>query len=169
MQRRVDRHDWFTDWGDLISDCIPVPTPEVPFPKFDRVKCEEITAFRRLAFNKEDNDCGVRALAVSCAAPYDKAHWALQEAGRLAGQSCCVAQMIDAAGRLRCHMVATTCKARTLLTVERELAKTHGGFIVTTRDHAVGIWNGELIDSDRGRLFRLDGIYRVEPLRSETS
>ena len=165
MRRLIDRHDWFTNYGDLISDC--VKTPEYA-PKYSW-SCMASQAFYRLAYNKEDNDCGVRALAVSCAAPYDKAQQALAEAGRLPGHSCTIAQMIDAAVRLRCSMVRTTCKAKTLLTVERELAKTHGGFIVTTRDHAVGLWNGELIDQDRGSLSRVDGIFRVEPMRSETS
>ena len=159
----IDRHNWFAEYGDLLMRDLLVRDAQEP-------KCpwgsEEAQAFYKLAYNWEDNDCGVRALAVACAAPYDKAHAALQEAGRIAGHSCCMPQMLDAARRLRCLMVATTCKAKTLLTVERELAKTHGGFIVTTRDHAVGVWNGELIDQDRGSLSRVDGIYRIEPMRS---
>jgi hypothetical protein len=163
MPRRIDRHNWFADYGDLISDCVKVPehAPDYPW------SCMATQAFYRLAYNKEDNDCGVRALAVACAAPYAKAHEALQDAGRIAGYPCCIAQMMNAAALLHCHMVRTTCKAKTLLTVERELAKTHGGFIVATRDHVAGVWNGELIDHARGRLWRLDGIFRVEPLRSE--
>ncbi len=159
MSERIDRHNWFEQWGDLISDCIPTPTDKVPFPKFDRAKFDmlpEVQAFHNLVYNKEDNDCGVRALAVACAAPYDKAYAALQRAGRIDGYACCIAQMMHAARMLRCYMVRTPCTAKTLLTVERELAKTHGGFIASTSTHVVGIWNGELIDWARGRLFRLD-------------
>lgn len=158
---RVDRHNWMAEYGDLLS----------PSPRFhafnDWVDNKDGAAYARLAYNREDNDCGVRALAVACAAGYDRAHWALRGAGRLDGESCFTAQMMAAAADLRCHMVRTTCKAKTLLTVERELSKTYGGFIVTTDDHAVGIWDGELIDHARGRRWRVDGIYRVEPLRSE--
>ncbi len=166
MRRKIDRHDWFADFGDLISDCIPKPTLEVPFPRIDRAKWEETTAFYRLAHNKEDNDCGVRALAVACAAPYDKAHRALQELGRIAGQACVVSQMIGAAVHLKRRMVRVEHKAKTLRTVERELADTSGGFILTTADHAVGIWNGELIDHARGSLMRVGAVYRIEPTRS---
>ena len=152
MRRLIDRHDWFTNYGDLISDCVRLP---------------EVRAFHNLAYNKEAHDCGVRALAVACAAPYDKAYAALQRAGRIDGYACCVAQMMHAARMLRCYMVRTPCTAKTLLTVERELAKTHGGFIASTSTHVVGIWNEELIDWARGRLFRLDGLFRVEPMRSK--
>ena len=165
MTERIDRHNWFADYGDLISDCVRPPKPDQEFNAWPMITVET-QAFHLLAYNKEDNDCGVRALAVACAAPYEQAHWALQEAGRSAGNTCCVAQMIDAAARLRCLMVATTCKAKTLLTVERELSETRGGFIVTTSSHAAGVWNGELIDHARGRLWRVDGIYRVEPMRN---
>ena len=153
MSQRIDRHNWFADFGDLIS--------EIP----RRRMIKEMQAFSRLAYNQEDNDCGVRALAVSCAAPYDKAHWALQEAGRLAGNSCSVSQIIGAAARLNCRMVGIVCKGKTLLTVERALAGTHGGFIVTTTNHAVGLWNGELIDHARGSRSRVDTVYRIEPMQ----
>jgi hypothetical protein len=160
MQRLIDRHDWFADYGDLIGDCVRDPKP---VPEFSWTGAE--LAFRRFAYNREDNDCGVRALAVACAAPYENAWQALAKAGRVPEQPSFPAQMMAAANELRCLMVRTTCAAKTLLTVERELAETHGGFIVTTSNHAAGIWNGELIDHARGRLWRVDGIYRVEPLR----
>ncbi len=165
MTARIDRHNWMEEYGDLLfpqfvpqesADDLKFPWPEIETP-----------AFTALAYDKEENDCGVRALAVACNVPYDRAHWSLQEAGRLAGQSCCMPQILDAANRLRYAMVATDCKSKTLRTVERELADTHGGFIVTTTDHAVGVWNGQLIDHARGRLWRLDGVYRIEPMRSE--
>ena len=157
MSQRIDRHDWFAEYGDLL----------IPKPVFRKwLTVPEHKAFRSMAYDREDNDCGVRALAVSCAAPYEKAHWALQEAGRLAGHPCCIAQIINAAKRLRCLMVRVAYKAKTLLTVERELARTRGGFIVTTTNHAVGLWNGELIDHERGALSRVDGVYRIEPMRS---
>ena len=161
MQRRIDRHDWFAEYGDLISDfTVPKHAPDFPW------SCKEEQAFYKLAWNKEDNDCSVRALAVACAAPYDKAHEAMCKAGRLDCGPALIPQMMDAARQLRCHMVRTTCTAKTLLTVERELAHTRGGFIVTTRNHAVGLWNGELIDHERGTLSRVDGVYRIEPMRS---
>ena len=164
MRRGIDRHDWFAEYGDLISDfTVPKHAPDFPWP------CKEEQAFYKLAWNKEDNDCSVRALAVACAAPYDKAHEAMRKAGRLPEGPALIPQMMDAARHLRCHMVRTTCTAKTLLTVEHELKNTHGGFIVSTCDHVVGVWNGELIDHTRGRLLRLDGIYRIEPLRSKTS
>lgn len=163
MQRRIDRHNWLEDYGDLLFPQFTLPENDLQFPWAEIAT----PAFYKLAYNREDNDCGVRALAVACEIPYEQAHWSLQEAGRLAGQSCCMPQMIDAANRLRFAMVPTDCKSRTLRTVERELKKTHGGFIVTTTDHAVGVWNGEMIDHARGRLWRLDGIYRIEPMRSE--
>ena len=161
MQRRTDRHNWLEEWGDLISDlAYPEQAPDFPWSG------TASEAFYRLAYNQEDNDCGVRALAVACAAPYEQAHWALQEQGRVAGHGCHVSQMIAAAPMLHCHMVRTTCTARTMRGVERELEHTHGGFIVTTADHAAGLWNGELIDHQRGTLKRLDGIFRVEQLRN---
>lgn len=163
MEPRIDRHNWFAEYGDLLMRDLLVRDAQEPKYPWGS---EEAQAFYQLAYNKEDNDCGVRALAVACAAPYEKAHWALQENGRLPGQPSFPAQMIAAANALRCHMVPTTCAAKTLRTVERELAKTHGGFIVTTCNHAVGIWNGELIDHARGRLWRVTEIYRIEPMRN---
>lgn len=160
MSQRIDRHNWFAEYGDLLTAEL---RPEPQFPQW-RTAAEK--AFHNLAYNKENNDCGVRALAVSCAAPYDKAHWALRKAGRPVGHSCHVFQMIHAATMLHCHMVRTTCAAKTLRTVERELAKTYGGFIVTTCSHAAGVWNGELIDHARGTLSRVTEIYRIEPMRS---
>ena len=166
MQRRIDRHNWFEEYGDLISTWYEVPEHSPDFP-WSQGFAE--AAFHRLAYNREDNDCGVRALAVACAAPYDEAHEALSQAGRIDGESCMVPQMLWAAGVLKCAMHHTSCTAKTLLTVERELKHTRGGFIVTTTSHAAGIWDGELIDHARGRLWRLDGIYRIESLRSKIS
>ena len=166
MQRRIDRHNWMEQWGDLIFPQFQVLEHSSNYA-WSEVQSEHM--FCQLAYNREDNDCGVRALAVACAAPYDLAHEALSQAGRIDGESCMVPQMLWAAGVLKCSMVATTCKAKTLLTVERELKNTRGGFVVTTTSHAVGVWNGELIDHARGRLWRLDGIYKIESLRSKTS
>lgn len=175
MSTRIDRHNWVDDYGDLLwSQPLNPEAWQSPFPRFTPPQDRdfpwpeiETHAYKALAYNREDNDCGVRALAVACNIPYEKALWSLQEAGRIAGQSCCMPQIIDAAHRLRHAMVATDCKSKTIRTVERELANTHGGFIVTTLNHAVGVWNGELIDHARGRLWRLDGVYRIEPMRSE--
>lgn len=172
MSARIDRHNWVEEYGDLLWSQPQDPKTwdsssehDLKFPWAEI----ETPEFYALAFNKEDNDCGIRALAVACCVTYEKAYWALKEAGRRDGHVCRMTQVIDAANNLRHLMVRITCTSKTLRTVERELAKTYGGFIVTTVDHAVGVWNGELIDHARGSLRRLDGIYRIEPMRSETS
>ena len=155
-----DRFDWHSRYGDLLSDIKPAPAR---YPKFNAVECDERAAFYSLAHNKEPNDCAVRALAVACAAPYERAHRAMRTAGRLAGQSANTSQLIDAASILNCNMVQLLKRpGRTLRTAERALKDTHGGFILLTCDHAVGIWNGELIDHARGRLWRVESTYRIE-------
>lgn len=167
-----DRFDWHSRYGDLLmSPSEPIfkvwdSGADLQFPKFDAVECDERAAFYSLAHNKEPNDCAVRALAVACAAPYERAYDAMEIAGRLKGRSSNTSMMMDATSMLECNMVQLLkLPGRTLRTAERALKNTHGGFILLTCNHAVGIWNGELIDHARGRLWRVDRVYRVEPRR----
>ena len=59
MRRGIDRHDWFAEYGDLLATELK---PEPRFTAFQQTA--ERYAFYRLAYNTEDNDCSVRALAV---------------------------------------------------------------------------------------------------------
>ena len=155
-----DRFDWHSNWGDLISQT----KPEIPEHADNYAWSEYASqAFYQLARNKEPNDCAVRALAVACAAPYERAYNAMEVAGRLAGESATTSMMMYAATFLNRNMVQLLKRpGRTLRTAERALKDTHGGFILLTCNHAVGIWDGELIDHARGRLWRVTTVYRVE-------
>jgi len=155
----VDRHNWHTKFGDLLSETKPAVAE---YPRLDADKLKERQAFYRLAYNKEPHDCAVRALTVACAAPYERAHLALQECGRKDGHASSVHQLRTAALYLGCYMALVESPGKTLLTAERALRNTYGGFILITCNHAVGIWDGELIDHARGKLFRVEQTYRLQ-------
>lgn len=121
----------------------------------------ETQAFYRLAYNKEASDCSVRALAVACAAPYARAHQAMQNVGRLDGGLANGHMMMSAALQLGCQMVEIPLRSKTLRTAERTLRHIKGGHILVTRNHAVGVWDGELIDHARGTLARVKHAFRI--------
>ena len=129
----------------------------VQFPMFTRTwgATKEVQAFYRLAYNKESADCAVRALAVACAAPYKQAHKALADVGRVDGGPADVELMQWAAFILGYRMVEFKPHGKTLRTAERILKDTKGGYVLTTVDHAVGLWDGEMIDFARGTLARV--------------
>ncbi len=135
----TERFDWLQRYGDLIMDPSPLLAPLQP--------TAAAQAFHRLAYNKEDNDCGVRALAVACAAPYAKSYAAFKQVGRADGRSVTPFWMEQAAERLGYKLTAYPIPAGcTLASCRRDLADTVGGYVILTCDHAVGMWNGEIID-----------------------
>lgn len=118
-------------------------------------------AFYRLAYDKENCDCTVRALAVTCAAPYDIAHTAMAFAGR---ESCGAAtmNMVEfAAGSLGFALRPIEVKSKTLRMLCRELKSEPGAYVAVTCDHIVGFWQGECIDWTRDTLARIIKVYVV--------
>lgn len=109
----------------------------------------------RLAFNREDNDCAVRAVAVACDVSYARAHAALASAGRLPGYPTRVNNILEALRELGRAAILRTPRAKTLRSMCRELRGATGGVIVITCNHAAGFWDGRCIDWARDRLLRI--------------
>lgn len=178
-----DRFDWLQRWGDLVMDPPPLATPLQPtsYPRFNMAEAEaraytafpatfsdrmrDVQAFRRLAYNKEDNDCGVRALAVACAAPYEKSHAAFKRMGRYDGEGVCVPMMLHAAPELGYYLEGWPLPANaTIKSCGRHYADTDGGYVIVTCDHAAGMWNGEIIDHARNSKARVTKLFRARRL-----
>lgn len=150
----VDRFDWLERYGDLIMDPPPLLGPLQP--------TAAAQAFYRLAYNKEDNDCGVRALAVACAAPYAESHTAFKLLGRLNAMPVSPFLMKQAATWLGYELQRYPKPAgATLKSCGRYLADAVGGYIILTCDHAVGMWNGEIIDWARDTKQRVTQIFKA--------
>ena len=148
----TERFDWLQRYGDLIMDPPPLLAPLQP--------AAATQAFYRLAYNKEDNDCGVRALAVACATPYAKSHAAFKRVGRENGGPVTPFWMGQAAPWLGYTLSDyPTPAGATLRSCGRDLANTVGGYIILTWDHAVGVWDGEVIDWDRDSKQRVVQIF----------
>ena len=149
-----DRFDWLQRWGDLIMGPPPLIGPLQP--------TAAAQAFYRLAYNKEDNDCGVRALAVACAAPYVESHAAFKQLGRVDAMPVSPYLMKMAAYwlgyKLQDYPRPAGC---TLESCGRYLADAVGGYVILTRDHAVGMWNGEIIDWARDSKQRVTQIFKA--------
>lgn len=125
----------------------------------------EAQAFYRLAYNKEANDCSVRALAVTCAAPYEIAHAAMHFAGRPPEHGATLEMIASAARGLGFTLRRVECKAKTLRTLCRELDGEPGAYLAVTADHVAGFWQGECIDWCRDGLLRLDVVLAVTKTR----
>ncbi len=160
-----DKFDWFARYGDLLQTG---PSPvAVPGQAATHVMLQE-QAFRRMAYNREDHDCGVRALAVACAAPYEAAHQALMHEGRMPGTAVNIYMLIEAAQHLNYELVIVTeyeaPHRPTIKRCARTMCTMWGGYILLTRDHAAGMWDGEVIDWSRDRAFRVRQILRATTL-----
>lgn len=125
----------------------------------------EVQQFYRLAYNKETSDCGVRALAVACATPYRVALAAMADVGRKSEWPVNESMLERAAELIGYEMVEIEKPGKTFLTAERALCLEPGGHILTSWDHAVGLWNGELIDYTRGSRLRVVYAFKVNRRR----
>ena len=155
----TERFDWLQRYGDLIMDPPPLLAPLQP--------TAAAQAFYRLAYNKEDNDCGVRALSVACAAPYVESHAAFKQVGRVDGGPVTPFWMEQAAERLGYTLSDyPTPAGATLVSCGRDLADTVGGYLILTCDHVVGMWNGEIIDWARESKQRVTEIFLAEKIET---
>jgi hypothetical protein len=125
------------------------------------VDFDAIRAFYRLAYNREDNDCAVRALAVACTVPYEHARDVLTRVGRPPGWGVTLEMLMAGIEALSCSAVKRKVKARTMHTLCRELRRESGGIIALTRSHVAGFWNGECIDWSRDRLLRITDVFDI--------
>jgi hypothetical protein len=163
----IERFDWFARFGDLLDDP-PANTGPGEFPRLDTDRLNDIASqvrgFYRLAYNREDSDCGVRALAVACAAPYEVAYAALENAGRKPGGPVKLAMLRAAAWELGYALIQEYAipYGPTIRHCTYSMRDTKGGYIIVTCDHAAGVWNGEVIDWSRKRGFKVEGILRAK-------
>ena len=151
----TERFDWLQRYGDLIMDPPPLLAPLQP--------TVAAQAFYRLAYNKEDNDCGVRALAVACAAPYVESHAAFKRIGRADSGPTSPEMVLKAMPLLGYEAVEIWLLTRSI-TVQacgRELAGCEGGYVIVTCNHALGVWDGEVIDWDRDSKQRVCGVFEA--------
>ncbi len=119
-------------------------------------------AFYRLAYNREQFDCSVRALAVTCAVPYDIAHSAMAFAGRQTEGAATMWMVRMAACSLGYALRHVVVKSKTMRTLCRELKDEPGCFMAVTSEHVAGFYKGECIDWQRDRLTRIKDVFSVE-------
>lgn len=159
QRHMVDRFDWLQRYGDLIMDPPPLLSP--------LQSIINAQAFHRLAYNKENNDCGVRALAVACAAPYVESHAAFKRIGRADGGPVSPYFLVNAAPLLGYQLWDHPKPAGTTLqSCGRYLADAGGGYVILTCNHAVGMWNGEIIDWDRESKQRVTQIFKARRIET---
>jgi hypothetical protein len=118
----------------------------------------------RLSFG-EYNDCGVKALSVCCEVDYRDALAALELAGRQPKGGTMRYMYNIALPLLDCEMedVSDQFSSKTIRTLQRELdAKgDKSNYLISVRNHAVGVKAGKIIDWTEGRCYRILKISRV--------
>ena len=119
-------------------------------------------AFYRLAYNKQDCDCSVRALAVTCDVSYDIARVALSVVGRVHKGTATGYMISVAALSLGYVLHSVDVKSKTMRTLCRELKDEPGNYMAITRAHVVGFYKGECIDWSRDTLARILAVVLVE-------
>ena len=112
----------------------------------------------------ETNDCAVKAVALVTGASYIEAHAALKSIGRKNRQGTFFDDTKTALKMLgKQHFNATNqFKSRTVRTLERELAKYKGTFLIRVRRHVLACVDGKIIDWTAGRQFRVKEVYVVK-------
>jgi len=131
--------------------------------------------------HRETNDCTVVAVSVACGIEYAEAHALLAAAGRKRGKGFSdwkylplIEQQGNAINRIRPSATAMPpaplsqlpeLKAKTVRTVEKELAANYSGLrvLIRTSGHVLA-WNGkEIVDWTAGRNHRIIAAYVIFP------
>ena len=113
----------------------------------------------------ETNDCTVRAIAVSTGVDYDIVHDALRARGRRNRRGAYERQWLPAIQDVGFQYEIVTHKfsGRTARTIESELRRRGGRYIVKVARHAIGFDGEKFIDWAAGRLNRVKVVYQIRP------
>lgn len=113
----------------------------------------------------ETNDCGVRATALTCGVPYERAYEALAKAGRRFRAGVVIPQVSKAVKSLGCTLgrrerpVQASGSLYTAKTISK--AYPRGRFLVYTRNHVFALVNGKVLDWARGTRARVLSVQEV--------
>lgn len=113
------------------------------------------------------NDCTVIATAIVCGIAYSKAQSLLADAGRIKGRGCLpsIYQKVIRDQGFSIQDIHPQFKAKTIRTLERELAESWGGckVLIGIRRHVLA-WDGAKIqDWTGGRIHRIRDIFLICP------
>lgn len=111
----------------------------------------------------ENNDCTVRAIAVSTGVDYSTVHTALAKRGRRRGRGAYERQWLPAIKDVGFTYTDVTAQfdGRTCRSIEPELRRKGGTYIVKVARHAVGFDGEKFIDWAAGRLNRVKNVYAI--------
>lgn len=114
----------------------------------------------------ENNDCGVKALAVATGRSYADCHSTLKNYGRKNGKGTYVSQMINAARDLGFNLIKIDCHHRGLRSLSRDLPE-KGNFVVWVTGHFAGVSDGKIHDWSDGRCLRIKQVFQAIPIGSD--
>lgn len=116
---------------------------------------------------RENNDCGVKALAVATGRSYADCHVALKAHGRKNGKGTYNWQMEKAVNDLGFKLISVSCHHRGLRALSRDLPQT-GNFIIWVTRHYAGASGGKIHDWSDGKCLRVKGVFQVIPLGQDS-
>jgi len=108
----------------------------------------------------ENNDCGVKALAVVTGLSYSECHAKLEHHGRKHGKGTYLSSMFGALRELGFSWVKTSCDHRGMRSLSRNLPK-DGNFLIHATRHFAGASGGKIHDWSENRCLRIIKVYQI--------
>lgn len=112
---------------------------------------------------RENNDCSVKAVSITCDVSYTVAHKALKAQGRASRQGVTIYMIRDAVKSLGYEMKIIPHSARTMSTIHRERSTQKGYYMALVRGHVASIVNGKVEDWTEGRRHKVTTLFKVTP------
>lgn len=112
---------------------------------------------------KDDNDCTVIAVSAVTGISYEQSQSLLAKAGRKRNRGLIRQIYHDVIRQLGFTIRQLKLAAKTVRTIEQELAAEWGGckVLINVKRHVL-TWDGErILDNSAGRMYRLSGVYLV--------
>ncbi len=119
--------------------------------------------------NRDNNDCAVVAISLATNASYNRVAHLLAQMGRKPGKGTKNTAIHAAIKLLGYKSIPITCDARTIRSLEAELAFLPGTYLVFTIDHILCASDYKIHDWTDGRLHRITAIYQIVPSSSTSS
>ena len=108
-------------------------------------------------------DCSVKCVSIVCDVPYMVAHKALSKQGRKTGKGATYWQIKDAISALGFEYGRVDVQAKTMSTLERDVAVRSGYYFALVRGHIASVVNGKIEDWTEGRRHKIIEVCKVEP------
>ena len=112
---------------------------------------------------RENNDCGVKAVAIACDVAYIVAKKALEKQGRIARKGASLGSILDAFKALGFKAERVELKAKTVTGLESDPTVKAGHYVALVRGHILAIKNGSVEDWTEGRKHRIVLAYKITP------